>query len=251
MKSIPFLTASWIELAMLTYAVPAKLLEPALPPGCELDRMEGEALVSLVAFDFSDTRVLGIPWPGFRNFAEVNLRFYVRQSGRHGVCFLREFVGKRMVAGIARMFYNEPFRVAPVTSRIEYTNDRIVARRDVVLDGQKYWVQVDAFAERALPTPGSIEHFIVEQEWGFGASRAGQLLRYRVEHPTWEIHPVRSFDLHWDWQAAYGPRWASLQDRKPISVLLVAGSAVRLFPKGMIRPNQMGAVMTDSAFVRT
>jgi uncharacterized protein YqjF (DUF2071 family) len=234
MNAIPFLKARWTHLAMLTYAVPPSLLQPSLPPGCELDTIGRDAFVSLVAFDFSKTRVLGIPWPGFRSFAEVNLRFYVRHSGRRGVCFLREFLGKPMIARVARTFYNEPFHVTPVTTHIEHSGERIVVRREISPSGRKHHVQVDACAQATLPTSNSIDHFIIEQEWGFGTSRAGGLLCYRVEHPAWEVHPIHSFDLNWDWQMVYGPRWAFLQDREPISVLLVAGSAVRLFPRAVV-----------------
>ncbi|HEX4590209.1 MAG TPA: DUF2071 domain-containing protein, partial [Gemmataceae bacterium] len=76
----PFLTARWTNLFVANYPVPDRLLAPRLPPGLTLDRWEGSAYVSLVAFDFRDTRVLGIPWPGYRHFPEVNLRFYVRRG---------------------------------------------------------------------------------------------------------------------------------------------------------------------------
>jgi uncharacterized protein YqjF (DUF2071 family) len=239
MKAIAFLTARWTHLAMLTYAVPPALVEPALPPGCEVDRVGGDAFVSLVAFDFSKTRVLGVPWPGFRHFAEVNLRFYVRHSGRRGVCFLREFVGKRLIARVARTFYNEPFAIAPVNSRLDIDHDGVHVRRELAIGETQYHVQIDASATTALPTT-EIERFIVEQEWGFGTSRSGRRLSYRVEHPAWEIHAVHSVDLNWDWQGIYGPRWACLQGCKPISVILVAGSAVRLFPHAVAVPE--GAV---------
>jgi hypothetical protein len=77
---MPFLTARWSNLCLLTYAVPPSLLEPRLPRGLTLDLRAGDAFVSLVAFDFLDTRVLGIPWPGFRDFPEISLRFYVRRG---------------------------------------------------------------------------------------------------------------------------------------------------------------------------
>ena len=61
---MPFLTAGWRDLVLVTYAVPPEALAPHLPPGCEPDLREGKAFVSLVAFDFVDTRVLGVRWPG-------------------------------------------------------------------------------------------------------------------------------------------------------------------------------------------
>src|SRR4051794_14135342 len=103
----PFLNARWLNLFLATYAVPASLLERRLPPGLELDTRDGQAFASLVAFQYENTRVLGVPWPGYRNFAELNLRFYARRGGERGVVFLREFVPQRLVAWVARTVYNE------------------------------------------------------------------------------------------------------------------------------------------------
>ena len=51
-----FLSAEWHNLINLTYRVPAEKLEPLLPKGVELDLYEGHAHLSLVAFDFINTR---------------------------------------------------------------------------------------------------------------------------------------------------------------------------------------------------
>src|SRR5258708_6137384 len=52
----PFLTARWLNLALLTYRLDRKMLEPFVPPLCRLDLIDGDAFASLVAFDFADTR---------------------------------------------------------------------------------------------------------------------------------------------------------------------------------------------------
>src|SRR5262245_66568512 len=83
----PFLTARWQNLFLATYAVPPALLEPRLPPGLALDLRDGHAFVSLVAFEFLDTHVWGIGWPGCRNFTELNLRYYVQFGRERGVVF--------------------------------------------------------------------------------------------------------------------------------------------------------------------
>src|SRR5262245_57354345 len=100
--SRPFLTARWQHLFLANFSVSPELLRPRLHPDLELDTREGQAFVSLVAFRFLDTRVLGIGWPGYRNFAELNLRFYVRHQGERGVVFVREFVPQRLTAWLAR-----------------------------------------------------------------------------------------------------------------------------------------------------
>jgi len=115
MKTIrrPFLTARWSNLAILTYEVPPALLDPHVPAGLTLDTRGGSTFASLVAFDFQDTRVWGVAWPGLRRFPEINLRFYVRRGNRRGVVFIREFVPQPLVSWLARAIYNEPYLVAP------------------------------------------------------------------------------------------------------------------------------------------
>ena len=98
-----FLTAEWKHLINLTYPVDPALLKPYLPDGLELDIWEGQAHVSLVAFDFLSTRILGMALPGYRNFPEVNLRFYVRWNQKPAVVFIREFVPKRAISIAANL----------------------------------------------------------------------------------------------------------------------------------------------------
>ncbi|HYH67966.1 MAG TPA: DUF2071 domain-containing protein [Urbifossiella sp.] len=69
-----FLTARWCHLVLANYPVPDDLVRPHLPPGVEPDRRDGSAWCSLVGFQFLDTRVLGVGWPGYRNFPEWKRR---------------------------------------------------------------------------------------------------------------------------------------------------------------------------------
>ena len=73
-----FLTARWKYLLMANYVVDPAVLAPYVPRGTELDYFYGQTYASIVGFRFLDTKLLGIPVPFHRNFAEVNLRFYVR-----------------------------------------------------------------------------------------------------------------------------------------------------------------------------
>lgn len=230
----PFLTARWTNLILLTYRLDPVMLHPFLPPGCTLDLLDGSAFASLVAFDFVDTRVLGIAWPGFIRFPEINLRFYVRFGPNRGVCFAREFVPQSAVARLARWFYNEPYKAMPMTSQVTRTADSLSIRHNLTAGGRENRLSVIASNQTTCPAPGSIECFFKEHEWGFGVSRRGKLIQYQVLHPVWNIHEVRSFELDWDWQAVYGPYWAPLQQMQPMSVLLAQGSAVKVFPRAVL-----------------
>src|SRR5882762_2754874 len=105
-----FLSAEWLDLALLNYAVEPATLLPFVPPGTTLDSFEGKTYLSLVGFRFCKTKLLGrvaVPWHS--EFEEVNLRFYVHRSSgterRRGVVFIKEIVPKPAIALTARLLY--------------------------------------------------------------------------------------------------------------------------------------------------
>ena len=236
MKTIrrPFLTARWSDLAILTYAVPPALLGPHLPAGLELDRRGDAAFASLVAFDFQDTRVRGVAWPGLRGFPEINLRFYVRQGNRRGVVFIREFVPQPLVSWLARAIYNEPYLVAPIESGVAEEASAIVTIRSLRWRGRSHAIEVTGHKPAVRPRDDSEEHFFEEHQWGFGRDRRGRTLVYEVRHPLWEVYPVRSWSLDFDWAQVYGPAWGFLSGDKPAFVVLAAGSPVSVYARGRL-----------------
>ncbi len=229
-----FLTARWCNLILANYAVPEALLVPHLPPGVDLDRRDGHCWASLVGFQFLDTRVLGVGWPGFRNFPEWNLRFYVRHEGRRGVVFVREYVPQRLVAWVARAIYNEPYRAARLSMAVTETADALTADYGVAWGGRTHRLTAVGSKPAVRPGPGSVEHFFKEHSWGYGTTRRGRLIRYEVNHPEWDVYPVREFRADVDWGTLYGPEWAAMTGREPGSVVLAAGSGVSVYPKGAV-----------------
>ncbi len=227
-----FLTARWCNLILANYTVPEELLRPLVPPGCELDRRQGQYWASLVGFQFLDTRVLGIGWPGFRNFPEWNLRFYVTHEGQRGVCFVREFVPSWLVATTARVIYNEPYRSARMTMDVQDEPETLTARYSLKWGGRHHTLTALGVKPALRPQPDSDEHWFKEHSWGFGTSHGARLIRYEVNHEEWDVYPIRSFTADLDWALLYGPEWGAMQSAKPVSVVLAAGSAVSVYPKG-------------------
>jgi uncharacterized protein YqjF (DUF2071 family) len=230
----PFLTACWTNLFLANYPVPDELLTPGLPLGIELDRRDGSAYVSLVAFDFRDTRVLGISWPGYRRFSEVNLRFYVRRGGERGVVFIRELVPLRLVAWLARVLYNEPYAAMPMTSRVTESDCAITVEHCLTGGDRTHSIWAIGDKPCCRPAPDTTEHFFKEHRWGFGRTRGGRTLRYEVRHDCWDTYPVRDYAIDIDWATLYGPEWAELNKATPSSVVLAGGSAVAVYPHGRV-----------------
>ncbi len=229
--SKPFLTARWQHLALVNYAVDPARLAPYLPAGLELDLLDGQAHMSLVAFDFCDTRVLGIPWPGYRRFPEINLRFYVREGDRRGVVFIREYVPKRLIAWIARWLYNEPYVYAPMSSVVTADEEAVVVSHQLQVGGRTQRLKITAKGRAERPSEDSEAHFFKEHTWGYGQTRSGRLLTYEVRHPVWDTYPVEHIEMEWDFGAVYGPEWADYNEIEPRSVFLAHGSEIAVAPK--------------------
>ena len=233
-----FLTAEWRNLVLVTYAVPPEMLAPYLPPGLTLDSRAdapGMAFLSLVAFDFLNTKVLGIPWPGYRNFPEVNLRFYVRErlesdETRRGVVFVEELVPKRLIANMAKWLYNEPYSFAPMQSKVKTETDSLHIQHSLERNNVVSTLHVECETRSETRPADSMEHFFKEHSWGYGTSRKGKLLRYEVRHPEWRVHPVKRVDVNWDFASVYGEKWAHLKDLEPYSVVVAEGSAISVSP---------------------
>lgn len=227
-----FLAAEWLNLIVVSYHVPPRLLLSYLPDNLELDPIAGEPVVSLVAFEFRNTRVWGVRWPGFVNFPEWNLRFYARTPARpgvparRGVIFIREFVPSRFVASMARRLYNEPYAVAPFTFETSRNDASAAARYSMRLFDADHALHATAAATPLAPAEDSTTHALIQQRWGFGQTRAGRGLCYEVTHAPWRAHEEPDCRVEVDWAALYGPEWKAMKNEQPFSQLLVEGSGV-------------------------
>jgi uncharacterized protein YqjF (DUF2071 family) len=225
-----FLTARWVDLAMVNYEVDPALLRALVPAGTELDLWSGRCLVSVVGFQFLETRVLGLAMPFHRHFEEVNLRFYVRRTVdgevRRGVVFVKEIVPRRAIAWIAKAVYNEKY-IALATSH----GDATIDGRRTLSYGWRFqgaWCRLAVTLEGGsfVPADDSEEAFVTEHYWGYTTQRDGSTLEYKVEHPRWNVWKGSDPELICDTAALYGPAFGSFLSGPPTSCFVADGSAV-------------------------
>ena len=236
--SRPFLTADWRDLVMLTYEADPRVLAPYVPRGTELDFWQGGAYISVVGFTFARARLFGIRIPLHQNFAEVNLRFYVRRrigsAWRRGVVFLRELVAKRTVALVARVFYGEQFLRVPMSRRIE-RSDPFAAPQHVDyrwrFRGRDHRIAAQPIGPPEPPAPGSLADFVVEHYWAYTSTRRGdKTIEYLVTHPAWQTAPAADAALDCDTHAQYGDALGECLTGTPTSAFWADGSAVCIYP---------------------
>jgi uncharacterized protein YqjF (DUF2071 family) len=224
---------------LANYRVPPSLLSLHVPPGSELDTPDGQPdlhLVSLVAFNFSRTHVHGIPLPTAQEFAEVNVRFYVRRGSMRAVVFLREFVPPWLVVVGARLLYHQPYARAAITHRVHREGDQLIARTTLASRAVRGELVVRAHAAPTTPPPDSIEHFLKEHYWGFDRDRRGRSFKYRVDHPVWRIFPVVAATISLTPGRLLGGGWADVDwDSSFHSVVFAEGSpAIVYHPRPLI-----------------
>lgn len=213
---------------MFNYAMDPTILQPLVPRGTELDTWRGATFASIVGFRFLDSRLFGIPIPFHQDFAEVNLRFYVRrESGselRRAVVFIREIVPRRAVAALARRLYNEPYSALPMRSTVASAPHPTV-QYAWQLGGKWHTLAAQSDRPSAFPVDDSFERFIAEHYWGYTRQTDGSTIEYRVAHPPWAVAPAASYHIDADLGAVYGPHLAAAL-QTPISVFLADGSPV-------------------------
>ncbi len=130
-----------------------------------------------------------------------------------------------MVAGLARLIYNEPYLAASMSSSVRFEEDIVRANYGL---GQDLQISVTARDTPILPAETSLEHFFKEHDTGYGKDRHGQRLFYKVHHPHWRTYPMIEAQLSIDWEKVYGPRFAFLEGQKPNSVVLAEGSEIQV-----------------------
>jgi uncharacterized protein len=225
-----FLTARWVDLAMVNYEVDPALLLGLVPAGTELDLWSGRCLVSVVGFQFLETRVLGLALPCHRDFEEVNLRFYVRRTVgdevRRGVVFVKEIVPRRAIAWIANAVYNEKYVALPMSHRDAAIDDRRTLSYGWRYQGAWCRLAVTLEGSPSPPADDSEEAFITEHYWGYTTQRDGSTLEYQVEHPRWSVWKGSDPELVCDTAALYGPGFGSFLSGPPSSCFVADGSAV-------------------------
>jgi uncharacterized protein YqjF (DUF2071 family) len=225
-----FLTAEWRSLIMLNYHIDPALLRPLLPQGTELDSWQDQTFISIVAFMFQNTRILGLPIPGHINFEELNLRFYVRRQAsdgwRRGVVFIKEVVPRWAIATTARLIYNENYISLPMRHAIRQ-DDRETAV-SYQWRWQKTWhsVRIEAHGLPQPLKPNSQGEFITEHYWGYARQRDGGTVEYQVEHPPWNVWQAANYQFECDVASLYGPTFAPVLQGTPASAFLADGSAV-------------------------
>jgi len=234
MADRPFLTATWQHLILANFECDSKIVEPYLPKGTALDLWKGKCLISLVGFQFFDTRLKGIKVPFHSNFEEVNLRFYVTHEHngeiRRGVVFIKEIVPKAAITFVANTVYKEHYITCPMSNTVEEVADSLHATYRWKYNGESYAMSAEA-ETTAIPLAAESEaEFIAEHYWGYTAKNPETTSQYEVRHPQWDNYPVKHYAHEGNMHLLYGDAFGDALAKPPHSVFLAKGSSISVHP---------------------
>ncbi len=220
---------------MANYEVAPELLGEFVPKGTELDFYEGKCYVSLVAFMFLETKVLGLLVPFHVNFEEANLRFYVRRETgaevRRGVVFIKEIVPRAAISLVARTFYGEPYETWKMSH--ERTAEKLSYNWSKSNCENRISVKIGN--SLGAPEENSLGEFIIEHYWGYTRRGANRTDEYKVEHPKWELFEVNAAEIAVDFALTYGGKFGVLSKIIPPSILLAKGSEISVYQGEKLR----------------
>jgi uncharacterized protein YqjF (DUF2071 family) len=167
------------------WPVPASALRPMIPASLEIDEFDGEAWIGLVPFRMS-IRPRALPHvPGISHFAELNVRTYVRNSGKPGVWFFSLDAASATAVFGGRQFFHLPYFRADIAMKPEGSGFRFDSKRRGA--AAEFAARYGPCSEPYLAKPGDLDHWLTERYCLYTASPAGKLLRGDIHHTPWPL----------------------------------------------------------------
>ncbi|MGW4298578.1 YqjF family protein [Streptomyces sp. NPDC004646] len=196
---VPVLRARWRTLTFVHWPVRPEAVQALLPEELTVDRYDGTAWVSLVPLLMTDARLPGMPsaLPALPDFAQTNLRTYVRhRGGGDGLWLFSVEVG--CPALCAARAVGAPYHPGSVELR---TNGDTVVYSGSRWTGGAFYRLVVRPGDPVEPTER--DHWLVSR-WRAYTRRAGLLWASPVEHEPWPLNSASVEALEENLTAAAG-----------------------------------------------
>jgi uncharacterized protein YqjF (DUF2071 family) len=195
----------WDELTFLHWRYRAEEVQRLLPEGLEVETCDGSAWVGLVPFFLRVglPRVPPVPWAA--EFAETNVRTYVRSAdGESGIWFFSLDAARLGAVLVARATYRLPYFWSRM--RIER------GERSITYETRRRWpgprgarskAHIE-IGERYQPSElTALDHFLTARWALYSAPRSG-LHHARASHDPWPLYKGTAVELHDDLIEAAG-----------------------------------------------
>jgi uncharacterized protein len=174
----------WAAVTFLHWACPPGAVQRLLPPGLEVDVVDGNAWVAVTPLLMRDVRASVLPpVPGWSDFAEINVRTYVRHpaSGTDGLWFFALLCPRAAMVAALRTV-GLPYRRYPAAA--ERHDNAVVYRGHHPRHGD---LDLTVRPAERIDAP-SAWLTAVTGRWNAYVVRGGRLWRVPVAHPPWPLH---------------------------------------------------------------
>lgn len=212
----------WNNAVFLHWEVDLHDLQRLVPPGLEIDLFYGKPWVSVVAFDMERLRPRYLPsLPAISDFHEINVRTYVRMSGKTGVTFLSIEAGKAFSCKIAKLLSGLPYRY----SKMVRDGASIISENAQI--GERMSITCDVGPELREKT--DLDKWLTER-YALFQHHGDAINQFEIHHLEWPLHRLSLDDIRIDY-----PRFKSMIRSVPLLAHYSPGVQVLAWGKEKIR----------------
>lgn len=193
----------WNKAIFLHWKVDYNQLRALVPEAFNLDNINGDYYISVVAFTMEKIKPKSLPAISFlSNFHEVNVRTYVENDGKKGVYFLNIEAEKLLACYIAKQLSGLPYQKANMSrGKNQFFSQ---------LDSKNFKLNINFEIESKSNKKSELDLWLTERYCLFLNTKNGNY-RYDIHHKEWEIDDLKIAHL----ESQYLLGKMNLQDTKP------------------------------------
>ena len=186
-----FMSQNWEDLILLHWRYPVDDLRKLIPSELQLDLFDGQAWLSVVGFRLTNLKINPIGMISWKDFDEVNLRTYVKDSfGNRGVWFFSLDSNDLMSVIGARGLYGLNYRFATIDNQRTEKSISYFSRTSRLQGSVEARISGTILSGKTTgegSKKGTLNHFLLER-YRFWSKRYwhGRLSSARVKHQPYD-----------------------------------------------------------------
>jgi uncharacterized protein YqjF (DUF2071 family) len=192
----------WHDSIFLHWSIPAEKIEDLLPPGLQLDKFDGKAWVSLVAFEVQKMRVHYLPtFPYISDYKEINVRTYVTHKGTKGIYLLSIETDKLIDVILTRAFIGLPYIKSDIKTYIKPDKKKTDINFSSFNDDNEYFLDI-SFQQNGLSMKKSeLDSWLTERHCLYNYQN-NKLYRHHIHHKEWDFEEIdiSIWDIDYDFK---------------------------------------------------
>lgn len=189
----------WESVTFVHWRYPPAQIADLLPPGVEVDTIDGAAWVGLTPFWLQAAMLPLVARPAVAA-TEINVRTYVRVRGRPGIWFLSLELDKPMVAKSLRGLLRLPYRTSQIA--VEHRPGQVVYRQHRQDPHPARLEMTVDLGQHLEPNEVTELDVFLLARWRAFTRTLGTIISVPVEHRAWPLRRAELSDISGDLLAA-------------------------------------------------